>query len=121
MATVGGSGALSEGMVRLSVSLTAASARSAQELLDALRFLVMSTRLEQGCLGCSAWTDPDGTVRCVEEWATEHDMQRRVKSERFTSLLSVIESAKDAQVQFDFVTRTRGIEYVAQVRETPAT
>lgn len=103
-------------MVRLTVALTAASARGAQDLLDALRFLVMGTRLEPGCLGCSMWTEPDWTVRYVEEWATEADMRRRVRSDCFTSLLGIVESAAEARVQFDFVTATRGLDYIADVR-----
>ena len=58
----------------------------------------------------------DSVVRYVEEWATEPDIRRRVQSERFTSVLAVLESAQDAQVQFDFVTESRGLEYVAEVR-----
>ena len=104
-------------MVRLTVALNAASARSAQSLLDALRFLVLSTRLEPECLGCSAWSDPDLTVRYVEEWSTEADMRRRVRSEPFTSLLAVVESVQEPVVQFDFVTTTRGLDYVAEVRD----
>jgi quinol monooxygenase YgiN len=103
-------------MVRLTVAVTATTARSAQDLLDAFRFLVMGTRIESGCLGCSAWADPDATVRYVEEWLTEADMRRRVRSDDFTSLLSIVESAGDPHVQFDFVTSTRGIDYVAEVR-----
>jgi quinol monooxygenase YgiN len=103
-------------MVRLNVALKAASARGAQDLLEALRFLGIGTRLEPGCLGCSSWVDPDSTVRYVEEWATEADMRRRVRSERFTSLLGVVESAMEPQVQFDFVSTSRGLEYVAEVR-----
>ena len=102
--------------MRLNVALTGASGRAAQELLDALRFLVVRTRLEPGCLGCSVWLDHDGTVRAIEEWATEADMRRRIRSDHFTSLLGVIESAKEARVQFDFVSTTRGLEYVAQIR-----
>jgi quinol monooxygenase YgiN len=103
-------------MVRLTVALIA-SAHSAQELLDAFRFLMVSTRLEHGCLGCSAWVDGELTVRYVEEWATEADMRRRVRSGAFVSLLAVMESAQTApDVQFDFVTTTRGIDYVAEVR-----
>jgi quinol monooxygenase YgiN len=75
------------------------------------------TRLEPGCRGCSAWVDPDSTVRYLEEWETEADMQRRVRSPRFISLLSVIESTREQpQVQFDFVATTRGIDYVAEIR-----
>ena len=75
------------------------------------------TRLESGCRGCSVWVDPDSTLQYVEEWDTEADMRQRVRSPRFTSLLGIIESA-DAppRVQFDFVTTSRGLDYVAQVR-----
>jgi quinol monooxygenase YgiN len=103
-------------MVRLNVSLSAASARGAQELLDALRYLGVSTRLEPGCLICSSWMDQDSTVRYLEEWATEADMRRRVRSDHFTSLLAVVESAQEPIVQFDFVDTTRGLDYVAEVR-----
>jgi quinol monooxygenase YgiN len=103
-------------MVRLTIALSGPTTRGAQDLLDALRFLVTGTRLESGCLGCSAWIEPDSTVHYVEEWTTEEDMRRRVQSDRFTSLLSIVESARDPRVQFDFVTITRGLDYVAQVR-----
>jgi quinol monooxygenase YgiN len=104
------------GMVRLNIGLTAASARGVQDLLEALRFLVVSIRLEPGCLQCSAWVDTDSTVHHLEEWETERDARRRVCSDRFTSLLAVAESAQHAEVQFDFVTERRGLEYVAEVR-----
>jgi quinol monooxygenase YgiN len=103
-------------MVRLTIALHGTSARSAQDLLEALRFLGVSTRLEAGCLGCSTWSEPDAMVRYLEEWASEADMRRRVRSDSFTSLLAVVESAKDPRVQFDFVTSTRGLDYVEQVR-----
>jgi quinol monooxygenase YgiN len=107
-------------MVRLTVALSAASMRGADDLLEAFHFLVVGTRLERGCLGCSTWIDPDSTVHYVEEWATEEDMRARVRSDRFTSLLSVVESAREATVHFDFVTKTRGLEYVAEVRSQSA-
>ena len=104
-------------MVRLTVALSASSSRSAQDLLDGLRFLMSGTRLEPGCRGCSAWVDSDSTLQYVEEWDTEADMRQRVRSPRFTSLLGIIESAAaPPRVQFDFVTSTRGLDYVAQVR-----
>lgn len=104
-------------MVRLTIALAATSARSAQDLLDALRYLLVGTRLEPGCLGCSAWIDPDWTVRYVEGWATEADMRLRVRSDSFTSLLAIVESAKGPEVQFDFVSTTRGLDYVTEVRD----
>jgi len=103
-------------MVRLRISLGASTHHDGQELLDALRFLVPSTRLESGCVGCSAWIEPDSTVHYVEEWTTEAAMKLRVQSSAFTPLLAIIEAASDPRVQFDFVTATRGLDYVEQIR-----
>jgi quinol monooxygenase YgiN len=107
-------------MVRFNVALVPATPRNAQSLLEAFRFLMMSVRVEPGCIDCTAWIDPDATVRYTEVWATEADIQRRVCSDTFTSLLGVVECGRDAQVQFDFVTESRGLEYVAEVREREA-
>jgi quinol monooxygenase YgiN len=114
----GTAGADTVDVVRLTLALRA-SPRSAEDLLGALRFLLQMTRLEPGCLGCVAWAEPDGFIHYEEEWATEADIQRRIRSDRFTSLLSVVESAQEPpRVQFDFVTTTRGLDYVAEVRQT---
>ena len=104
-------------MVRLSVALRAASARDANELLETLRFLMTTTRLEPGCLECAVWPERNSTVRYSEGWATELDARRRVRSAGFTSLLSVMECASEPPVvQFDFVTMTRGLDVVEEVR-----
>ena len=105
-------------MVRLAVALVA-PAFGTPQLVHALRFLASPTRLEPGCLGCRVWTEEsdESTVQYVEEWATEEAMRLRVRSERFTRLLEVFESAKEApSIQFDFVLETRGLDYVAEVR-----
>jgi hypothetical protein len=105
------------GMVRLRVALNA-SARSTHDLLEALRYLMVGTRLQTGCVECAAWTDPNSTVHYVEEWETEEDMRRRVMSDAFTSLLCVMECGQGAPaVHFDFVTETRGLDYIAEVRK----
>jgi hypothetical protein len=78
---------------------------------------MIPTRLTPGCLGCSAWVDPDCTVHYEEDWATEAQIRDRVASDPFTRLLSVIEASEaQPRVQFDFVTRTRGLDYVEEVR-----
>ena len=103
-------------MVRLVVAFSAPSARAAQELLDALRYLEPLTRLQPGCLRCSSWTESDLTLHHMEEWESETDVRRWVRSEEFRSLLGMIENARDPRVQFDFVAATRGLDYVAEVR-----
>jgi quinol monooxygenase YgiN len=106
-------------MVRLTVALPA-SPRSARNLMDALRTLIVGTRIENGCVGCSLWADPDSTVHYFEEWATEEDIRRRVRSERFTSLLSLLEASRSQpEVRFDFLAATRGLDYVTEIRQAP--
>ena len=102
-------------MVRLTIALTPTPPRSTHDLLEAFRFLALGTRLEPGCRGCSTWSERE-RVHYVEEWATEADMRRRVRSDPFTSLLTLMESADAPRVQFDFVASSRGLDYVAEVR-----
>jgi hypothetical protein len=104
-------------MVRLSIALQARSPAAARALLDTLRLLAVGTRLEPGCVTCIGWSEPHG-IRYVEEWATDADMRQRIRSEAFTSLLALAESAVDARVQFDFITTTRGFDYVEEVRNS---
>ena len=104
-------------MVRLNITLRAASAADAEGLAEGLRFQVPGTQLEKGCIGCMTRFGADFTVFYVEEWATEADVRQRVISDRFTSLMAVVEAAAHAEVQFDFVHETRGLEYVFEVRE----
>jgi quinol monooxygenase YgiN len=107
----------SPNMVRLNVSLGARSPRHAQNLLEAFQFLMMGTRFDAACTECTVWLDSDSAVRYTELWTSEEDMRRRVSSAQFTSLLSVVEAAQTAHVQFDFVTKTRGLDYVKEVRD----
>jgi quinol monooxygenase YgiN len=103
-------------MVRLTVTLNH-SGSSVRDLIDAFRFLMVSTRLEPGCVRCSVWTEPDARLHYIEEWSTEADIRRHVKSERFTPVLALMESVHEPpQVRFDFVSTTRGLDYVEEVR-----
>jgi quinol monooxygenase YgiN len=103
-------------MVRLTLVLRP-SVREGPALMDALRFMMVSTRLESGCVNCAVRVDSDASVHYEEEWATEIDMRRRVRSDRFISLLSLMESVHEPpRVQFDFLTASRGLDYIAEVR-----
>ncbi len=107
-------------VVRFAVVL-AVPARGTQQLVHTLRFLASPTSLDPGCLGCRVWTDEGDRafVRYEELWATEEAMRLRVRSQEFTRLLEVLESAPEApSVQFDFVMETRGLDYVEEVRNT---
>jgi quinol monooxygenase YgiN len=108
-------------VVRLAVVL-AAPARGTKQLVHAFRLVASPTSLEPGCLGCRVWTEDHETcVRYEEVWATEEAMRLRVRSEGFTRLLELLEQAPEApSLQFDFVTDTRGLDYVEEVRNMDA-
>ena len=104
-------------MVRVNVVFNPGTSRAVADLLDALRFVIGGTKLQPGCLGCSAWSDPDLTVHYVESWSSEEDLRHHVVSSLFTSLLAVVESMNEPpHVQFDFLSASRGLDYVAEVR-----
>jgi quinol monooxygenase YgiN len=95
-------------VVRLAVVLSA-PVRGADQLVH----------FEPGCLGCRVSTEFDDKsfVRYEEEWATEEAMRLHVRSARFTRLLEVLESAPEPpEIKFDFVSQTRGLDYVEEVR-----
>jgi quinol monooxygenase YgiN len=109
-------------MVRLSVVLYAPTGQ-ARMMTDALRSLIRGTRLEPGCLDCQVWTafeEGDETrvdVHYQERWVTEKAMEVRVQSDAFTRVLEVLEASDEPpQVEFDFVSRHQGLEYVEAVR-----
>jgi quinol monooxygenase YgiN len=110
-------------MVRLTVVLHVPS-RSTPCIVEALRTLMRTTRLEPGCMACQVWTgmsDEDGQrrtgVHYEERWASERDIEHRVRSQAFTRVLEVLEAAVEPpQVEFDFVSRRQGLDYVEAVR-----
>jgi quinol monooxygenase YgiN len=105
-------------MVRVVVTVRARTPRTVADLADALRFLAVRTRHEPGCLDCSV-TGAAESVRYVEEWATEAEMRQRVRSDKFTALLAVVEAADEPQLRFEFIGGVRGLDYVEEVRQGP--
>jgi quinol monooxygenase YgiN len=109
-------------MVRLSVVMHAPTCQ-ARGIEGTLRTLMRGTRLEPGCLECQLWTNaeeenPGRTdVHYEERWASERAIENRVRSEAFTKVLEVLEaSVETPHVEFDFVSRQQGLEYVEEVR-----
>jgi quinol monooxygenase YgiN len=109
-------------MVRLSVVLHASTSH-ARRIEDAFRVLSFGMKLERGCAGCEVWTsaeeNPRGgrEVHYEERWVNERAMQYRVRSDAFTKVLEVLEAADEPpHVEFEFVSRHQGLEYVEEIR-----
>ena len=81
--------------------------------------MLVGTRLEPGCLSCSLWTEmgEDCRVLYEEGWRTEDAMHQRVLSTGFTKVLEVLEASPTfPTVEFDFIARRMGFEYIETVR-----
>jgi quinol monooxygenase YgiN len=89
---------------------------------DVIRTLVAQlgpTRVQPGCIRCDLYRDAEnhGAIALVEEWASQADLDRRLRSEDYRAVLAAIELAKEPPViHFDTVTRRAGLEIVALAR-----
>jgi quinol monooxygenase YgiN len=96
------------------------TAGEAASITTALQTMMVRTRAQPGCTGCSLSTDLGvrNEVRYVAEWSTEIDMQRQIRSDDFARLAELMEHAiEPPTVEFALPTGTRGIEYAETVRK----
>jgi quinol monooxygenase YgiN len=90
-----------------------------QSLLSVLQRLMVSTRLEPGCVGCTLSTDmgPRVTIDYVEEWSDEENLKRQLRSRRFSVLAELMEQTSCCPtVKFALAESTRGLDYAEEVR-----
>ena len=93
----------------------------AQSIAAALHPLMMKTRSEPGCAGCSFSTEMGALVviQYIETWTTESDLRRQVQSDRFANLAELIEHAtEDPMIEFLLPEGSRGLEYAEEVRRS---
>jgi quinol monooxygenase YgiN len=96
----------------------------AQSITTALQGLMLYTRAEHGCAGCSVSTEMGALVliHYVETWETENDLKRQIRSQRFSALAELVERATaDPAVEFALPDGTRGLEYAKTVRRLSLT
>jgi quinol monooxygenase YgiN len=90
----------------------------ARSMTEALHLLMASTRGEPGCIGCSVSADvgEKGKIRYSEEWQSEDALQRQFETDRFKSLVALVENATEPPVvEFLLPSGSRGLEYVEDV------
>jgi len=84
-----------------------------------LQGLIVSTSAEPGCLSCRLCTDvgPATLISYVEEWKSEEDLKRQLKSERFAALAELMEHASQPpSIEFIVGDASRGFEYAEEIR-----
>ena len=90
-----------------------------EESLRLARSLVGPTSAVPGCIHCGYYTDAQNeNVLCyVEEWQTEEDLQRHIRSSDYRKFLALVDlSSEPPDLKFHKVSETLGIEYIGQVR-----
>ena len=97
--------------------LTARKSRA--EVVRILAAQLGATRLQPGCLRCDLYQDIEKRqiITLVEEWESQTELDLRLRSEGYRSVLAAIElSQKQPAIHFDTVTRRGGLEIVASAR-----
>lgn len=89
------------------------------DLLKALRSLMRSARAEKGFVLCRLCLDADdaNTISYEERWQTRADFEAQLRSDRYTRLLTLMESAAEApSLEFNCISESRGLDYIEAVR-----
>jgi len=88
-------------------------------MVRALTQLRVQGEWERGCAGCWLYTDtakPE-SLHYVERWSTSREFEVQLRSPRFGTLLSLMETAREApDLEVRTVSEQRGLEYVRAVR-----
>jgi quinol monooxygenase YgiN len=93
--------------------------QSRAEIIRTLTAQLGPTRVQPGCLRCDLYRDVEdqGAITLVEEWESQADLDLRLRSEDYRSVLGAIELAQEPPaIHFDTVTRRAGLEIVASAR-----
>ncbi len=95
-----------------------------RSITEALHQVMVAARTSPGCLRCFVSSDVGREVglQYVEEWATEDLLRREVRSDRFSTLASLMEHATAPPiVEFALTDGTRGLDYANEVRSATNT
>jgi quinol monooxygenase YgiN len=92
-----------------------------RHIVSALQGLMLSTRAEPGCAGCSLSTDVHKhakvEIRYIEEWSSEDDLTHRLRSDKFAVLAELMEHASEfPSMEFALPGSTRGVDYAEEIR-----
>jgi quinol monooxygenase YgiN len=91
-----------------------------EEICDAFRSLMGPTRARRGCLRCELYTGWPGpnTVLLESLWKTREDLVQHLQSDRYKSVLQLVETSLEQPViEFFIVFRREGLEIVEEARK----
>lgn len=109
---------MSAASVRMTVEWTVPIAQT-RAITSALHSLAAMVRSVQSCITCSVSSDAAsrGLVRYEEEWLSEDDLRRRLRSPEFLQLATLMEdTTQPPRVEFAIDGATRGRDFLVEVR-----
>jgi quinol monooxygenase YgiN len=90
-----------------------------KEVMQTLLSMIETAGREKGCLSYDVFRDIDGKAvfNLIEEWETREDLDRHIRSERFSVLLGTKSLlAKPLEMKIHTVSRSEGAEVVNALR-----
>jgi len=105
-------------VVQLYVRLPTAETQT-PDIVRALSRVMVSAQIDRGCDHVELTRDADdaSVLIYVEDWEDRAQLESRIRSERFGSLLGLMEACPTAPLlELRFVSEIQGLDYVATVR-----
>jgi quinol monooxygenase YgiN len=93
--------------------------KSRAEVVRTLTAQLGPLRVQPGCRRCDLYQDIENreAITLVEEWESQAELDLRLRSEEYRTVLATIELAQEQPViHFDTVIRRGGLEIVASAR-----
>jgi quinol monooxygenase YgiN len=95
------------------------AAKQRKEALMILGSMIEQTKLEEGCISCRLYQDvqEERALMLQELWTSEKDLQRHLRSDKFHTVLLVVEmAAEPPEIRFESVAQSGGVEVIEQAR-----
>jgi quinol monooxygenase YgiN len=95
------------------------STKNRKEALMILGSMIEQTKLEEGCISCRLYQDvhQEGALMLQERWSSEKDLQRHLRSDKFHTVLLVVEMATEPpEIRFESSAHSAGVEVIEQAR-----
>ena len=89
------------------------------EALEILGSMTEQTQFEPGCVSCRLYraVEDARAIMFEELWASNEDVQRHLRSDKYYKVLLVVEMATEPpEIRFDTIALSMGVERIEQAR-----
>ncbi len=108
-------------MIELVLNI-ASRAGSMPATVQALTNVLLQAKLERACVDCRLYAEIGNprSLRYVEQWPTLQELESQLRSQRFGTLLAIMETAPGPpELEVRTISEHRDLEYVSAVRLNP--